>query len=132
MSMPSNVACTPNFALSRERVGDLGRVQQRLGRDAAAVQAGAADLVLLDQGDALAELGRAQRAGVAAAAAAEDDDVVRPPSATVHSFSAYAQCRIMSLRLLTPGCQPEVARRPSSAAIATSVRTAAPVPPFGV
>ena len=57
-------------------VGDLGRVQQRLGRDAAAVQAGAADLVLLDQRDTLAQLGRAQRAGVAAAAAAENDDVV--------------------------------------------------------
>ncbi len=57
-------------------VGDLGRVQQRLGRDAAAVQAGPAYLVLLDQGHALAKLGRAQRAGVPAAAAAEDDDVV--------------------------------------------------------
>ena len=56
-------------------VGDLGRVQQRLGRDAAVVQAGAADLVLLDQRDRHAELGGAEGAGVAAAAAAEDHDV---------------------------------------------------------
>jgi hypothetical protein len=53
----------------------LGRVQQRLGRDAAAVQAGAADLVLLDHDDALAELGVAQRGRVAAAAPSEDDEV---------------------------------------------------------
>ena len=66
-------------------VGDLGRVQQRLGRDAAAVQAGAAELVLLDQGDLHAELGRAQGAGVAAAAAAEDDEVEGP--------SARSGCR---------------------------------------
>ena len=46
-------------------VGDLGRVQQCLGRDAAEVEAGAAELALLDQRDAHAELGRAQRAGVA-------------------------------------------------------------------
>src|SRR3569833_880085 len=49
-------------------VGDLGGVQQRLGRDAAAVEARAAQLVLLDEQDALAQLHRAQRAGVAAAA----------------------------------------------------------------
>ena len=76
MSMPSRVALTPNVLALAGVVGDLGGVQQRLGRDAAAVQAGAADLVLLDQRDPLAELGGAQRAGVAAAAATEDDDVV--------------------------------------------------------
>ena len=36
-------------------VGDLGGVQQRLGGDAAAVQAGTAEQVLLDQGDGLSE-----------------------------------------------------------------------------
>ena len=56
-------------------VGDLAGVQQRLGRDAAAVQAGAAELLLLDQHDAHAELCRTQRAGVATAAAAQDDEV---------------------------------------------------------
>jgi hypothetical protein len=58
-------------------VGDLGRVQEGLGGDAAAVQAGAADLVLLHQRDRQAELGGAERAGVPARARAEDDDVVR-------------------------------------------------------
>ena len=57
-------------------VGDLGRVQQRLGRDAAHVQAGAAELALLDERDRQAQLGRPQGAGVAAAATSEDDDVV--------------------------------------------------------
>ena len=57
------------------RVGHLGGVQDRLGRDAAAMQAGAADLVLLDQGDPQTELGGAQRARVAAAAGPEDDHV---------------------------------------------------------
>ena len=38
--------------------------------------AGAAEEVLLDEGDAPAELGGAQRAGVAAAATSEDDDVM--------------------------------------------------------
>ena len=75
MSMPSRVVLTPNCSLSRATVGDLAGVQQRLGRDAAAVQAGAADLVLLDQHDGLAELGCSQRRGVAAAAAAEDDEI---------------------------------------------------------
>ena len=55
MSMPSNVARMPTCRGIASDVGDLGRVQQRLGGDAAAVQAGAADLVLLDQGDGLAE-----------------------------------------------------------------------------
>jgi hypothetical protein len=57
-------------------VRDLGRVQQSLGRDAAAMQAGPADLVFFDQRHTLAELGRAQRAGVSATAAPEHDDVV--------------------------------------------------------
>ena len=48
-------------------IGDLRGVQQRLGRDAARMQAGPAQLALLDQGDRLAELYGAERAGVAAA-----------------------------------------------------------------
>jgi hypothetical protein len=47
------------------RVGDLCGVQQRLGGDAADVQAGAADLALLDERDAEAELCSAQRARIA-------------------------------------------------------------------
>jgi hypothetical protein len=58
-------------------VGDLGRVQQCLGGDAAAVEAGAAELVLLDDDDALAELSGPEGARVPTASAAEDDDVVR-------------------------------------------------------
>ena len=57
------------------QVGDLAGVQQGLGGDAAAVQAGAADLVLLDQDDGHAQLGGAQRGGVATRATTEDDQV---------------------------------------------------------
>src|SRR5216683_211044 len=64
-----------SLAVSRQ-VGDLRRVQERLGRDAPAVQASAADPVLLDEGDPLAKFGRAERARVAAATATEDHDVV--------------------------------------------------------
>src|SRR5699024_2358922 len=48
---------------------------QRLRRDAAAVQAGATELVLLHERDLLAELGSAQRGRIAAAATAQDHDV---------------------------------------------------------
>jgi hypothetical protein len=51
-------------------VGDLASVQQGLGRDAAAVQAGATDLVLLDERDRLAQFRRPKRRGVTTAAAA--------------------------------------------------------------
>jgi hypothetical protein len=53
-------------------VGDLTRVQQGLGGDASVVQAGTADLALLDQGDVQAQLRPAQRRGVTTAATAED------------------------------------------------------------
>src|SRR5437764_999015 len=62
-------------ALAR-RVGDLAGVQQRLGRDAATVQAGAADLVLLDQRDRQPELGGPERGRVPAAATTQDDHVI--------------------------------------------------------
>ena len=57
------------------RVGDLGRVQHRLCRNASDVQARAAHLVLLDEADAHAELAGAQRGGVASASSSEDDKV---------------------------------------------------------
>src|SRR4051812_1316512 len=57
------------------QVGPPAGGQQRLGGDTPAVQEGPADLVLLDQADAHAELGRTQGTGVAAAPAAKDEDV---------------------------------------------------------
>ena len=60
------------FARGADRVGG---VQQRLGRDAAAVQADAAQaLVPLDQDDFLAEVGRVKGRGIAARARAHNDD----------------------------------------------------------
>ena len=57
------------------RVGDLGGVEQRLGRDAADVEAGPAEVPLLDQADAQSELGRSQRTGVAARSRPENEYV---------------------------------------------------------
>ena len=56
-------------------VGDLGGVQQGLGRDAAPVQAGPADLVLLDQHDRRTQLGGADGGGVTAGPPAENHQV---------------------------------------------------------
>ena len=56
-------------------VDDLGDMQQRLGRDAADVQAHAAQAgVLFDQHHLLAQVGSAEGGGVAAGAGAEHDD----------------------------------------------------------
>jgi hypothetical protein len=57
---------------------ERGRFEQRLGGDAADVEARAADLRLVDEGDLQPELGRAECGGVAALAArsgAEDDEI---------------------------------------------------------
>jgi len=56
-------------------IGDLGRVQQGLGRDAADMQAGAADLVLLDETNRQTQLGGADRSGVSATPGAQHDKV---------------------------------------------------------
>ena len=53
-----------------------GRLEQLLGRDAPDVQAGAAELALLDHGDVEPRRRAVERRGVAAGTAADDDDVV--------------------------------------------------------
>ena len=58
-------------------VEQLGGMQQRLGRNAADIEAGAAEgRALLDHGDLQAELRRADGADIAAGAAADDDEIV--------------------------------------------------------
>ena len=56
-------------------VEQSGALQQRLGGDAAAVQAGAAHLVRLNDGGAQAQLPGADGGDIAAGAPAQDDDV---------------------------------------------------------
>ena len=58
-----------------DTVGECSRLEQGLGRDAAAMQACAADLVLIDEGDLQPELGRTERGRIAACAGAEDHEV---------------------------------------------------------
>ena len=58
-------------------VEHLGGVQQRLGRDAADIEAGAAKRrALLDHGDLQAELGGLDGADIAARAGSDDDDII--------------------------------------------------------
>ncbi len=64
---------------------ELGRLEQRLGRDAAPDQAGAAHAVLLDDGRLGPELSRPERGDVATRAAA-DHDYVKGPG---HSSCLY-------------------------------------------
>ena len=56
-------------------VENLGRAQQRLGRDAAPVEANAAEIIALDDGRLEAELRRADGGHVAAGAGADDQNV---------------------------------------------------------
>jgi hypothetical protein len=55
---------------------DLGRAEQRLGRDAPPIEADAAELLALDDRDVQAELRRANGSDIAAGAGAEDDKIV--------------------------------------------------------
>ena len=66
----------PELACAPGQVRDLGAADQRLGRDAGDVDAGAADHAGLDDGDALAGLGLVHRQRLAGLAAAQDQDVV--------------------------------------------------------
>ena len=60
-------------------VVELGGMQQRLGGDAADVEAGAAEGgALLDHGHLQAELRRPDGAHIAAGAGADDDQIERP------------------------------------------------------
>ena len=58
-----------------DRPVDGGRLEEFLGRDAAAVQTGATYLVPLDDGDGEARRGPVERSGVAAGTTADHDDV---------------------------------------------------------
>ena len=64
------------LAVVLDQLDQVGVGQEGLGRDAAPVQADAAQLVALDAEHALLELGGADRAGVAGGAAADHHDVV--------------------------------------------------------
>ncbi len=59
-----------------QRLVDFGVLEERFGRDAAPVEAGAASAVDFDAGDFFAELGGADGGDVAGRAAADDDEIV--------------------------------------------------------
>ena len=68
-------ATIPNSLAPVHGAVDRRRLQELLGRDAAPVQAGAADLGLLDHGDVETRQAAAQGGGVAGGTAADDDDI---------------------------------------------------------
>jgi len=76
-----------------DAVEELGRLEQRLGRYAAPVEAGSAQLGLLDQRDLHPELGRSDGRRVAAEASAEDDQV--------EGFRGQADARAGGSRLIS-------------------------------
>ena len=65
----------PSALAWRMRSTQAGRLEQRLGRDAAAMEARAADLVLVDEGDLESQLGGPEGGRVAAGARAEHDEI---------------------------------------------------------
>ncbi|MGY3082320.1 hypothetical protein ACVWZZ_008728 [Bradyrhizobium sp. LM6.10] len=78
---------------------DLGRAQQRLGRDATPVQADAAEIGFFDDRDLEAELGGADRGDIAAGTGADDDDVEGCIGHALRSFPFNRpQCSRPSLR----------------------------------
>src|SRR5690606_24993486 len=77
VELPARVVEAEVLRLIAQHVRDLGAAQQRLGRDAAPVEADAAQVLALDDRGREAELGGADRRDVAARAAADDEDVER-------------------------------------------------------
>ena len=74
--MTSPATSKPYSSPARASRQGLGAGQQGLGGDAAPVEAGAADEVLLDQGDRRPVAGGAQRGDVPPGPAADDDDAL--------------------------------------------------------
>ena len=102
-----------------EQVEHLGGAQERLGRDAAPVEADAAELGLLDAGDPQPELRGADGGDVAAGARADDHDVVgrrrigggrgRGRGAHSDSDSGASSCSTITARSLAPSA-PSITR----------------------
>ncbi len=69
------VGLQPEFLGAVHQVEHLGRAQQRLGRDAAPVQADAAQMLALDDGDVQAQLRAADRGDIAARPGTDYDHV---------------------------------------------------------
>ena len=79
-------------------VHHLGRFEERLGRDAAPMEAGPADLVLVDERDPEAELGGPEGGRVAAGPRAQDDEVEVVGGADGHGQMGSRTGRAMDVR----------------------------------
>src|ERR1700722_15184165 len=80
------------FGVLQSLVEFLGNVNQGLGRNATDVQAGAAQLLALDQHGRDAELSRADRCDIAPRAAADDQQALMFDLAHAHSTKSRAGC----------------------------------------
>src|SRR5262249_34409182 len=97
----------------RRVVEMLGRIEQGLARDAAHVQAGAAEArVALDARRAQAELRRADRGHVPAGAGAEDAEVERPFAShqTASSIRSGSSSRSFTFTRNVTACCPSITR----------------------
>ena len=83
----------PRALAWRMRLDHAGGLEERLGRDATAMQAGAADLVVVDEGDLQAELGGTEGRRVAAGPGAEHDQVEVIGRADSHGSGSLGEPR---------------------------------------
>ena len=88
----------PEFLGVAHAVGKRGGLEQGLGRDAAAMEAGAADLVLVDESDLQTELRGPESGRVAAGSGAEDDEIEVVRRADGHRRGWYARGRMYARR----------------------------------
>ena len=127
----------PNSLDALDRPVDGSRLEEFLGRDAATVQAGAADLVPLDDGDRQTRRRTVERRGVAARAAADHDDVElvlaghRPSSSCVRTTSARRARPPRNIPIAPAGAVSAPARVPLQPTVRTSATQARP-PASGV
>lgn len=74
------------------RVGDFGGMQERFGRDAAAVEAGSSNQVLFHECHGEPELVGAQCCGVSGRASSEDGDVGTGQRSVLNVLCRWSPC----------------------------------------
>ena len=120
-----------------DRPVHLGRLQELLGRDAAAVQAGATDPALLDHGDVETRRGAVQRGRVAARSATQHDEIefrfghgrapfLREIPSRSPIREGLVSCRVQLARIVTWTANATRIANPVMAARISSVRVLTP------
>ena len=87
-----------------DTVCECGRFEERLGRDAPAVEARATDLVLVDEGDLEAQLRGAEGGGVPARSTAKHDEIEVIGRADSHGQGASGSLGADAIERASCGC----------------------------